>query len=146
MPGCFSASRFTDFHRALVREWLPSGRAVLARLSLAGRGVAVLYGFVTGSKFDFYQGGVNTTDSGPLGSPGNLAHLLLMRALSERGVLKYDFLRGDSSYKDRLSTDQNKLVRLQVWRPTVRAAISRAAQSARRTVGKVLRRLGARLG
>jgi CelD/BcsL family acetyltransferase involved in cellulose biosynthesis len=64
-----------------------------------------------------------------------------MRALSERGVLMYDFLRGDSFYKERLATDQNMLVKLQVWRPTVRATISRATQSASRTVDKVLRRL-----
>jgi CelD/BcsL family acetyltransferase involved in cellulose biosynthesis len=92
-PGCFAAPRFTEFHRALVGGWLPHGRAVLARLSTAGRPAAVLYGFVTGSKFDFYQSGVRM-DAPGLRSPGNQAHLLLMRALAGRGIGWYDFLRG----------------------------------------------------
>ena len=39
---------------------------VLARLSLEGQTIAVLYGFVTRSKFDFYQSGVKTTEHGPV--------------------------------------------------------------------------------
>lgn len=38
-----------------------------------------IYGFVTRSKFDFYQSGMKTIQSGPLRSPGPVAHLLLMR-------------------------------------------------------------------
>lgn len=134
-PGVFAASRFVEFHRNLIAEWLPRGRAVLARLSLAGDPVAVLYGFVTGQKFDFYQSGVRKT-AGPLRSPGNLAHLLLMRALTERGVTAYDFLRGSSSYKVRLATKENQLVGVRLWRPTPRAAISRLVRLAGRIVDK----------
>jgi CelD/BcsL family acetyltransferase involved in cellulose biosynthesis len=135
-PGVFAAPQFIEFHRSLIREWLPGGRAVLARLSLAGEPVAVLYGFVTGQKFDFYQSGVRRDTAGPLRSPGNLAHLLLMRALTGRGVTTYDFLRGASSYKQRLATRENRLVGVRIWRPTLRAAICRLGQLAGRVVGK----------
>jgi CelD/BcsL family acetyltransferase involved in cellulose biosynthesis len=135
-PGVFAAPRFVEFHRNLLAEWLPSGRAVLARLSLAGDPVAVLYGFVMGQKFDFYQSGVRRETSGPLRSPGNLAHLLLMRALAERGITAYDFLRGTSSYKQRLATRENQLVGVRLWRPTLRAAIHRSGQLAERVFGK----------
>lgn len=135
-PGVFAAPRFTEFHRNLIGQWLPRGRAILARLSLAGNPVAVLYGFVTGKKFDFYQSGVRRETGGLVKSPGNLAHLLLMRALTERGVTAYDFLRGSSSYKKRLATQEKQLVGVRVWRPTPRAAISRLVRLAGRIVGK----------
>jgi CelD/BcsL family acetyltransferase involved in cellulose biosynthesis len=135
-PGVFAAPRFIEFHRILIKEWLPGGRALLARLSFAGVTVAVIYGFVNRQKFDFYQMGVRLEPSGPVRSPGILANLLLMRALTERGVTAYDFLRGSASYKQRLATRENQLVGVQIWRPTLRAAIHRSGQLAQRVFGK----------
>lgn len=127
-PGVFAAPRFTAFHREIVRTWLPDGRAVLARLSLGGEAMAVLYGFITGSRFDFYQSGVRRDSTTALRSPGTLAHLLLMRALADRQVTAYDFLRGASSYKERLATRATQMIALQAWRPTLRAATARSVQ------------------
>lgn len=142
--GCFAAARFTEFHRSLVDELEPRGEAILARLSLAGQPLAVLYGFVTAKKFDFYQSGVRVGDHGPLRSPGTLAHLLLMRELCERGVVRYDFLRGSASYKERLATDRTRMFSLQIWRPTPRSIAYRLARflarAARRTFKQVSRR------
>ena len=83
-PGCFAAERFTRFHRSLASRWVGTGRSILARLSLNNEAIAVLYGFVTGTKFDFYQSGVATISAASR-SPGHVAHLLLMRELCERG-------------------------------------------------------------
>jgi len=135
-PGAFAAARFTEFHRNLIQEWLPSGRAVLARLSIASVPVAVLYGFVNGQKFDSYQLGARRDAGSLVHSPGILANLLLMRALAERGVTAYDFLRGSSSYKQRQATRENQLVGVQIWRPTLRAAIHRSGRLAQRVFGK----------
>jgi CelD/BcsL family acetyltransferase involved in cellulose biosynthesis len=135
-PGVFAAPRFTEFHRNLIREWLPNGRAILARLSITGAPVAVLYGFVNGLKFDLYQLGVRREPASLVHSPGILANLLLMRALTERGVTAYDFLRGSASYKLRLATRENQLVGVQIWRPTLRTAIHRSGQLAQRVFGK----------
>jgi hypothetical protein len=134
-PGCFAAPRFTAFHRSLADQWIGSGRVVLARLALDGQTIAALYGFVTRSKFDFYQSGVKTITRGPVRSPGHVAHLLLMRELCGRGITRYDFLRGSSRYKAQLATEGVPLFMLQVWRPTVRATAYHAA----RIVGKAMR-------
>ena len=75
-----------------------------------------------------------------LRSPGNLAHLLLMKALVERGVTTYDFLRGASSYKERLATGENRLVGIRAWRNSPRVAAFRAAQLARK-IGRKLHRI-----
>lgn len=131
-PGVFASLRFSTFHRSLVSAWLPEGRAVIARLVVGTNTAAVLYGFILNRKFDFYQSGIRLSDPGPLRSPGNLAHLMLMRALIERGVVTYDFLRGSSLYKERLSTGRNSLIEMDAWRNTPRAALHRAAHLARR--------------
>ena len=78
---------------------------------------------------------MNTIQHGPLRSPGNIAHLLLMRELCARGITRYDFLRGSSDYRARLATERVPLFTLRVWRVTVRATAYHAA----RTVGKALR-------
>jgi CelD/BcsL family acetyltransferase involved in cellulose biosynthesis len=134
--GVFASPRFTEFHRNLIQEWLPSGRAILARLSIADVPVAVLYGFVNGLKFELYQLGVRREPASRVHSPGILANLLLMRALTERGMTAYDFLRGSASYKVRLATRESQLVGVGIWRPTLRAAIHRSGQLAVRVFGK----------
>lgn len=133
-PGCFASPRFDAFHRALARAWVPTGAAVLARVSFDAVPVAVVYGFITGSKFDAYQSGMTTEPVGALTSPGALAHLMLMRELSTRGVAAYDFLRGSSFHKERLATDSRRLYRVQIWRSTVRARAARVAGSLRTAV------------
>ena len=121
-PGCFSARRFTEFHHTLAELWVPTGKGVLARLARDGEPLAVLYGFINGTKFDFYQSGVDLRAAGRVKSPGIAAHLALMRCLADRGIMGYDFLLGPSEYKDRLSTTRNSLVCLRLVRPGFRAA------------------------
>ncbi len=144
-PGCFAAPRFTAFHRALAAEWVPAGKAVLARVSLGDQALAAIYGFVVGPKFSFYQSGARLDGDGPLQSPGVTAHLLLMRHLADRGVAEYDFLRGSLGYKQRLTTQECRLKRLRILRPTLRTglrllscALRRASRRLRRVVAPLL--------
>lgn len=120
-PGCFAAPRFTEFHRRLVHEWVAGGRAILARLSHQANTFVVLYGFVTGRKFDLYQLGVMSDERAIIHSPGMAANLRLMAQLAERGMERYDFLRGTSAFKKSLTTEQRGLVCLACRRPTTRA-------------------------
>ena len=93
----------------------------------------MLYGFVTGTKFDFYQSGLQTT-SAALRSPGHIAHLLLMRELCERGITRYDFLSGPSRYKSQLSTDSAQLYTVDLWRSAIHAAASQVSTRVRGAV------------
>lgn len=144
-PGCFAAKKFLAFHRLLVEQWIGSGQALLARLSRNGRPVAVLYGFILGAKFDFYQSGVLTTDDA-LRSPGNLAHLILMRNLSQRGINRYDFLRGSSNYKERLATETAQLSGLRMWNTGLRASLLRSSRAAGAASRKALKWISPRHG
>lgn len=135
-PGCFAAPRFTAFHRELARAWVPSGRAVLARLSHEGQAFCVLYGFLHGGKCDYYQSGTARDGNGPFDSAGNTANLMLMRWLAERGVTAYDFLRGSSGHKQRWATRAVDLRGVSLWRPTWRSAVARSV----RLGGRLVRR------
>lgn len=138
-PGCFSAPRFTDFHRRLVSEWVRDGRLILARLSFKEEAFVVLYGFITGAKFDLYQLGVTSAEGTSIHSPGTLANLLLMGQLADRGVTRYDFLRGNSEFKKSLTTEHRELVRLRHRRLTPRALLDQATQFTQRVVRKLVR-------
>jgi hypothetical protein len=115
---------------------VPSGTAVLALLSLKNQPLAALYGFVNRSKFDEYQTGVRISASDAIHSPGILVRLLLMMRLSERGITRYDFLRGSLSYKTMLATEENPLFALHAWRHTVRSSAFTVA----RVIGRVSRK------
>ncbi|MCX6550826.1 MAG: GNAT family N-acetyltransferase [Acidobacteria bacterium] len=133
-PGAFSARRFIEFHSGLVQEWVPDGRAILARLWLAEEPVAVLYGFVSSRTFHFYQSGVRLDGGGRVESPGILAILLLMQALADRGVTALDFLRGPATHKTRMATLEHPIVGVRIQRPTVRGIAHRVVQRAGRIV------------
>jgi CelD/BcsL family acetyltransferase involved in cellulose biosynthesis len=125
-PGAFSGERFLTFHRTLLSMWISDGRAILARLSLGSAPLAVLYGFVHGRVFSFYQAGVRVDEALPIPSPGNLAHLMLMKELAERSFTTYDFLRGTAIYKERLACGANALMGVYCWHTSVRARTRRA--------------------
>ena len=145
-PGCFSAERFTQFHREMVRKWLSDGRAVLSRLMLGGRPIAVKYGFVLNGKYDFYQSGVLTDQAAALKSPGVVSFMYLMRHLTGQGVRTFDFLRGSSSYKQRLATTAQPLVQVCLARGTWRTGVGRLCSMVRRGGGKAKRLLRQRTG
>jgi CelD/BcsL family acetyltransferase involved in cellulose biosynthesis len=139
LPGCFSAPRFTQFNRQLVAAWVGSGRAVLARLALHGEAYVVLYGFVSGDKFDLYQTGVSTMEGTAIYSPGTVSNFLLMAALAERGVARYDFLRGESAYKKSLTSEANELVSMHAVRRNRRTVSDDAVRFVRRVIRGVIR-------
>lgn len=138
-PGCFAAPRFTEFNRKLVAAWAHNGRAVLARLALHGETYVVLYGFVSGNKFDLYQTGVSTVEGTSIYSPGTASNFLLMAALAERGIARYDFLRGESAYKKSLTSEANELVSLHAVRRNRRTASDCVVRFVRRVIRKVIR-------
>lgn len=146
-PGCFAAPRFTEFHQALCRLWAPRNQALLARLSVAGETLAVLYGFAVNTKFDFYQSGVVHEETSPVRSPGIVAFLLLMEQLAQRGFEQFDFLRGESFYKQRLATEARLLVELRMARTSLRLTVRETSDWMRRAARKAGRMLqGAYVG
>ncbi|MBN8548733.1 MAG: GNAT family N-acetyltransferase [Deltaproteobacteria bacterium] len=117
--GAFSSPRVIAFHRRLLEELIPNGKAVIARLGTSTRSIAILYGFKEGTSFEFYQSGVRHEEFGEIKSPGITAHLLLMQHVAEHGISTYDFLAGASTYKDKLATSTRHLVRIRILKLTL---------------------------
>lgn len=131
--GAFANQTFSAFHRELVSRLLPSGRAILFRVSRAGRTVGCLYCLTEGRRVLFYQGGFTHFDDNRLRA-GLVTHIHCMRACLERGFDEYDFLVGEARYKDELSTDARQLVWASLRRPRVRLAAWSGARVARRLI------------
>jgi CelD/BcsL family acetyltransferase involved in cellulose biosynthesis len=144
--GCFAAPRFTEFVRTLARRWVPDGRAVLARLSVGGEPLTIVYGFIVRARFEFYQSGIRLDEASPLKNPGIAAHLLLMEHLSSGGIAEYDFLAGDAHYKQRMATGSRGLKRLRLSQPSLRMAALEASRFVRRASRKGLRVVLGRCG
>jgi CelD/BcsL family acetyltransferase involved in cellulose biosynthesis len=149
--GSFSP-RHAQFHRTLSELLVPRGEAVLARLALNGKPFAVTYGHLLKGTYHCYQRGV-TRSSEPVRSPGTALLLRLMAHLAERGVTKYDHLKGINSFKERFATHQSAIVRLRIDRPSLYVLSGQtcewAANSLHRAVRKLLsfgRRLGTSAG
>lgn len=144
-PGCFASPRFTEFHGRLVSRWHREGRVVLSRLRLGAEVLAVKYGFRIGRKYDFYQSGVRLDEGSPIKSPGIVSFLHLMGHLSVQEVDTFDFLRGASSYKQRLATAAQPLVEVRrvlwTWRTACGFAVDLGGRAARK-VGRTIARRG----
>jgi CelD/BcsL family acetyltransferase involved in cellulose biosynthesis len=116
-PGCFASPRFSEFHRSLAHQLIPTKDAVLARLTHEGRPLAVIQGYKAGRKFDYYLAGTAMdSENGPIKSPGIAAHLLLKSYLYENGVTYYDYLLGYARNKAQYTTDEHPISRLVVER------------------------------
>lgn len=134
--GAFSSPRIVTFHNALIEKLIPNGETLLTKLAIAGCPVAVIYGFITKGKFDFYQSGTDVS-RGDLKSPGILAHLLTMEHLSKGGVHTYDFLVGQDSYKERLANSKITTCEVKLVRPGVRSTLSATLDICKRASTKV---------
>jgi len=116
-PGCFASPRFSEFHRSLAHQLVPTQDAVLARLTHEGRPLAVIQGYRAGNKFDYYLAGTALdSQHSPIKSPGIAAHLRLKSYLFDRGVTRYDYLLGYARNKAQYTTDEHPISRLVVER------------------------------
>ena len=107
-PGCYASRRFLSFHRELVRQFVPSGRVALFRVWNGNDVVGCNQLLIDRNRVLSYQGG-----AAPYGgrlSPGLVVDYLCIEECRRRGYDAYDFLKGESHHKRRLSTDCTTLV------------------------------------
>ena len=116
-PGCFASPLFSEFHRSLAQQLVPTQDAVVARLAHEGRPLAVIQGYRAGNKFDYYLAGTALdSENSPIKSPGIAAHLRLKSYLFDQGVTRYDYLLGYARNKAQYTTDEYPISRLVVER------------------------------
>lgn len=106
-PGVFSSSRFTEFHRDLITQLVPQGRAVVVRARQGERVLGILYVLIEANRMLYYQAGLPDHQSKL--SLGCVTQYLTMLEGSRRGFRAFDFMAGDTLNKRVLSTHQNTL-------------------------------------
>jgi|GEM_PF-1745981 len=113
--GAFHIERKMHFHETLIDLLHGSTTSVVAALSIRGRLLYGIYGFLHPDRYEFYQSGNRMREDTACKSPGILTHLLLMKELSKIGVSQYDFLSGEQRYKRELSSFSRQLHSLNTY-------------------------------
>jgi len=120
-PGAFGDPWIERFHRDLIHAHMPY--VELVRVRARGKTVGCVYSFVYRGRVLCYQTGFSNYED-PNIKPGFVCHAAAVSNAASRGDLVYDFLGGDSRYKQSLATSSSPLRWLRVQRPLVRFALA----------------------
>lgn len=117
-PGAFANAYLCLFHTTLIKNRFEHDEIQLLHIYTNQGTVGYLYNFVYNRRVSFYQGGFNYR-AGNNYRPGMVSHYYAILFNIKENNLIYDFLAGDSPYKESLSTGFKvmKWVRIQKYRP-----------------------------
>ncbi len=128
--GCFSSEKFTLFHTRMIQRNF--GRVLLFRVQAGTKIVGLLYCFVHRGWVHYYQSGFCYTLDRRR-SPGLLTVSSAISACLEREeITGFDFMAGDSLYKNSLGTATRRLEWVTVQRNTPMMAVLRGLRGLKR--------------
>ncbi len=123
-PGAFASDWVRQFHQGLISEGLPRGEVQLHRVQAGEVVVALLYSFVFRGRAYFYQGGLDYgLVAEKFAQPGLIGHVLAAQHLAEQGLDVYDFMVGDSRYKEQLSNRRETQTWVVLQSPSLRLQV-----------------------
>jgi CelD/BcsL family acetyltransferase involved in cellulose biosynthesis len=139
-PGAFGSEAFRAFHRNLIRNTFPCGKTHLLRVRTDAETIGILYNFAHEGKVYFYQSGFNYVTDNRY-RPGMVTFYHAIEHYMAEGWDEFDFLAGESPYKQRLATHARLLrwVRIERGTPAIRAV--QALRSLKRRSEAVRHRL-----
>ena len=114
-PGSFANPAWVAFHEDLIATAFPRGEIQLLQIRCGERAIGYLYNFLWRGDVLMLQSGFASESSNIL-RPGYVSHMLAMRFNAHRGAKRYDFLIGDSEYKEILADRGTTLVSGRVQR------------------------------
>lgn len=121
------------FHQRLIERRFATGEIQMIRVRAGDTTVGCLYNMIWQGSVLFYQSGlVYETDSKL--KPGLVCHALAVDHDARAGHRYYDFLGGESRYKQSLATDVRSLVWIRIQQPRLRFTLEDAARAVRDTV------------
>jgi CelD/BcsL family acetyltransferase involved in cellulose biosynthesis len=126
------------FHQRLIERRLAAGEVQLVRVRAGDTTIGCLYNFVWQGNVSFYQSGLAYEANSKL-KPGLVCHALAVEHCARAGHHWYDFLAGQSRYKQSLATGARGLVWVRLQQPRLRFALEDAARTARDYVRARLR-------
>lgn len=109
----FNNPAFTGFHEMLIKRAFHHGSVKLSRLAFGKQVIGVFYYTINQKRVFFYLQGVRGEQDSKL-KPGLCGHAALMQYFLEQGMDEYDFMGGESQYKQQLSEQENAFMTLRV--------------------------------
>ncbi|HKW19172.1 MAG TPA: GNAT family N-acetyltransferase [Terriglobales bacterium] len=117
-PGVLADASIQKFHRNATRKLTDSGMFRMYRLRLEQRPVAVLCALLGRSRLCCYAQGFDPEFA--FVSPGTQLMFFAMEDALQSGLRKFDFLRGEESYKQHWRAESEQTFRIQVSRSQVK--------------------------
>jgi CelD/BcsL family acetyltransferase involved in cellulose biosynthesis len=118
------------FHHRLIARRFDTGEIQLMRVRAGDATIGCLYNLVWRGAVLFYQSGLAYETDSKL-KPGLLCHALAIEHDARAGHRCYDFLCGDSRYKQSLATDAGAQVWMRLQQPRLRFLLEDAARAVR---------------
>lgn len=116
--GAFADPGFKDFHRRLISTRFDQGVTDLLRVRNGDAILGYLYNLRWRHVVSAYQSGFHFEDHAQA-RPGLVAHVLAMELYRSEGMATYRFLAGQARYKTSLASDQDQLLWMVAYRPSV---------------------------
>jgi hypothetical protein len=119
--GSFDRDGYMEFHRELAHDIADRGNLYLKFLMIDGKAAAFRYGFLDKGVYYDYQTGYDPE----LGDhrPGFLILAEVIRELIDRKIKRFDFLRGDESYKRHWANKKRNTYRYYIFFPGLKSWI-----------------------
>lgn len=127
-PGAFANPFFERFHRQLVQSAFARGEIQLLAVDAGKRRLGYVYNFLRRGHIYNYQSGLDYHICGKHNRPGLVAHMLAVEFNARAGHRVYDYLAGDSEYKQALGTAAGEMSWVTVQRDRVRFRVEWAAR------------------
>lgn len=127
-PGAFANAFFERFHRQLVRSAFERGEIQLLAVDAGARRLGYIYNFVRRGHVYNYQSGLDYHVCEKHNRPGLVAHMLAVELSARSGYSLYDYLAGDTEYKQALGTASGTISWATVQRDRVRFRIEGAGR------------------
>lgn len=142
LPGSFANPFFVEFHLRLVRSLFANGSIQLLCLRAGNEIVGYIYNLVDRGRVYNYQSGFNyDLCPKPNGRPGLVAHAYAVEFNRAQGHLCYDFMAGDSEYKQSLGVGSTDMIWLVAQRTRLRFLLEDGLRWVRaRTMSEMRRR------
>lgn len=131
--GSFSNDFILTLHKKLITDYYHAGQICLFNFYNDEGSIGIIYGFISGDDFLYYQSGFNYSDDNRR-KPGLTCHSMLVQFLAGKGLKCYDFLAGDAPYKKSLSTGSYGMSHIEFFDSSIKSRLYLFARSVRRSI------------
>lgn len=114
--GAFANKYWVEFHRALIRQTFGRDELQLLRINCGELAIGYIYNFLWRGRVYMLQTGLSLQKSNAL-RPGYVSHCLAINYNAGKGLHYYDFLCGDSDYKQVLGQADLPLLWARLQKP-----------------------------